>query len=98
LGQLFFGESAHDFLGCDFVFSVHYRARTARNALAGLVMKLGKLLYKISVVLLAIVSMAPWTIGQSTFGGIVGVVKDPSQGAVVAAELTLTNLDDHFGA
>ncbi|HWY43201.1 MAG TPA: carboxypeptidase-like regulatory domain-containing protein [Candidatus Sulfotelmatobacter sp.] len=58
-------------------------------------MKLGKLLYKISVVLLAIVSTAPWAIGQSTFGGIVGVVKDPSQGVVVAAELTLTNLDDH---
>lgn len=32
--------------------------------------------------------------GQSTFGAIVGVVKDPGQGAVANAELTLVNLDD----
>ena len=43
------------------------------------------------VVLLA----APWGVGQSTFGGIVGVVKDPSQGAVEGAQVKLTNLDEH---
>ena len=32
--------------------------------------------------------------GQSTFGAIVGVLKDPGQGAVANAELTLVNLDD----
>jgi carboxypeptidase family protein len=31
---------------------------------------------------------------QSTFGGIVGVVKDPGQGAVAGAQVTLTNVDD----
>ena len=32
--------------------------------------------------------------GQSTFGAIVGVVKDPGQGAVANGQLTLVNLDD----
>jgi hypothetical protein len=49
---------------------------------------------KISVLLLTILLSAPWAVGQSTFGGIVGVVKDPSQGAVAGAQLTLTSLDD----
>ena len=49
---------------------------------------------KISVLLMAILLSAPWTVGQSTFGGIVGVVKDPSQSAVTGAQLTLTSLDD----
>jgi Carboxypeptidase regulatory-like domain len=49
---------------------------------------------KISVFLMAILLSAPWTVGQSTFGGIVGIVKDPSQGAVAGAQLTLTSLDD----
>jgi hypothetical protein len=31
---------------------------------------------------------------QSTFGGIVGVVKDPGQGVVAGAQVTLTNVDD----
>jgi hypothetical protein len=31
---------------------------------------------------------------QSTFGGIVGVVKDPGQGAIAAAQIVLTNIDD----
>jgi hypothetical protein len=35
-----------------------------------------------------------WAAAQSTFGGIVGVVKDPGQGAVANAHLTLTSLDD----
>src|SRR5271170_6553203 len=35
-----------------------------------------------------------WAGAQSTFGGIVGVVKDPGQGAVANAQLALINLDD----
>ena len=31
---------------------------------------------------------------QSIFGGIVGVVKDPGQGAIAAAQIVLTNIDD----
>ena len=58
-------------------------------------MKLVKTLYGVSVLLLIILLSAPWATGQSTFGGIVGVVKDPSQSAVEGAELTLTNLDEH---
>jgi Carboxypeptidase regulatory-like domain len=49
---------------------------------------------KISVLFFAILLSAPWTACQSTFGGIVGVVKDPSQSAVAGAQLTLTSLDD----
>jgi hypothetical protein len=44
---------------------------------------------------MAILLLAPWTIGQSTFGSIVGVVKDPGEGAIADAQITLTNLDDH---
>ena len=39
-----------------------------------------------------------WTssiIGQSTFGSIVGAVKDPGEGSIAGAQITLTNLDDH---
>jgi hypothetical protein len=43
---------------------------------------------------MAISLLAPWTVGQSTFGGIVGVVKDPGQEAVASAQVTLTSLDD----
>ena len=49
---------------------------------------------KISTLLLAVLLAAPWAIGQSTFGGIVGVVKDPSQESVGNAHVTLTSLDD----
>jgi hypothetical protein len=49
---------------------------------------------KISIFLLAVLLAAPWAIGQSMFGGIVGVVKDPSQEAVGSAHVTLTSLDD----
>ena len=49
---------------------------------------------KASSVLMAILLSVPWAAGQSTFGGIVGVVKDPSQGALAGAQLTLTSLDD----
>jgi Carboxypeptidase regulatory-like domain len=35
------------------------------------------------------------TSAQSTFGSIVGVAKDPGEGSVAGAQITLTNLDDH---
>jgi hypothetical protein len=50
--------------------------------------------YKFLVLFMAVVLTAPWGVGQSTFGGIVGVVKDPSQGAVEGAHVKLTNLDE----
>src|SRR5690242_2119786 len=49
---------------------------------------------KASVLLIAILFSASWTIGQSTFGDIVGVVKDPSQGAVPEAQVVLTRVED----
>lgn len=33
-------------------------------------------------------------LAQSTFGGVVGVVRDPGQGVIPGARVTLTNLDD----
>src|SRR5580704_1977794 len=48
----------------------------------------------ILTLLLAVLLAAPCASGQSTFGGIVGVVKDPSQEAVGSARVTLTSLDD----
>jgi len=50
---------------------------------------------KISACLMAILFLASWIIGQSTFGSIVGVVKDPGEGTIADAQITLTNLDDH---
>ena len=44
------------------------------------------MLRKASVLVIAILFSALWTIGKSTFGDIVGVVKDPSQGAVPGAQ------------
>jgi len=52
------------------------------------------MLRKVSTFLVALLLFVPWGVGQSTFGGIVGVVKDPSQRLVAGAQLTLTNLDD----
>ena len=52
------------------------------------------MLRKASALLIAIFLSAPWTIGQSTFGDIVGVVKDPSQGAVPEAQVLLTRVED----
>ena len=48
----------------------------------------------ILTLLLAVLLAAPCASGQSTFGGIVGVVKDPSQEVVGSARVTLTSLDD----
>jgi hypothetical protein len=53
------------------------------------------MLRKVSTFLIAMLLSVPWANGQSTFGGIVGVVKDPSQGAVAGTQLTLISLDDH---
>jgi len=53
------------------------------------------MLTRLSVLLMVVLLAAPWSAGQSTFGGIVGVVRDPSQGAVAGAHVKLTNLDEH---
>src|SRR5882724_5372861 len=50
---------------------------------------------KISACLMSILLPASWVISQSTFGSIVGVVKDPGEGTIADAQITLTNLDDH---
>jgi hypothetical protein len=47
----------------------------------------------ISRIILAL-GIPSWAAAQSTFGGIVGTVKDPGQGAVANAQLMLINLDD----
>jgi len=44
---------------------------------------------------MAVLLSAPCAFGQSTFGGIVGVVKDPGQREVAAAQLTLIDVEDH---
>ena len=44
---------------------------------------------------MAILLLASGIIGQSTFGSIVGVVKDPAERTIADAQITLTNLDDH---
>src|SRR5277367_2230848 len=48
----------------------------------------------IALLILGIVLSAPELMSQSTFGSIVGVVRDPGEGTVAGAQLTLTNLDD----
>ena len=50
---------------------------------------------KISACLVAILLWASSIVGQPTFGSIVGVVKDPGEGTIADAQITLTNLDDH---
>jgi hypothetical protein len=52
------------------------------------------MLRKVSTFWIAMLLIVPWAVGQSTFGVVVGVVKDPSQRSVVGAQLTLTSLDD----
>src|SRR5712672_2908805 len=48
---------------------------------------------KLSTFFMVILSSAPWANGQSTFGDILGVVKDPSQGTVLAAQVVLTRVE-----
>ena len=43
---------------------------------------------------MAILLSVSGILGQSTFGGIVGVVKDPGEGTIADTQITLTNLDD----
>ena len=52
------------------------------------------MLARISILIFAVLLAASWATGQSMFGGIVGVVKDPTQEAVGSAHITLTSLDD----
>jgi Carboxypeptidase regulatory-like domain len=52
------------------------------------------MLNKVFAVLLVILWSAPWSMGQSTFGEILGVLKDPSQGAVPGAQAVLTNVEE----
>jgi hypothetical protein len=52
------------------------------------------MLGKLSTFLLATLFAASWAVGQSIFGDIVGVVKDPSQGTVLAAKVVLTRVED----
>jgi Carboxypeptidase regulatory-like domain len=49
---------------------------------------------KLSLFLIALFLSAPWAIGQSTFGDILGVVKDPSQAAVPGVQAVLTRVED----
>lgn len=53
------------------------------------------MLRKILAVVFAILWPASWSIGQSTFGEILGVVKDPSQGAIAGAQAVLTSMEEH---
>ena len=53
------------------------------------------MLRKIAACLTAILLSASCVIGQSTFGSVVGVVKDPAERTIADAQITLTNLDDH---
>ena len=50
--------------------------------------------HKLSLLLIVLLLSAPWAVGQSTFGDILGVVKDPSQGTVLAAQVVLTRVED----
>ncbi len=52
------------------------------------------MLSRIATLLITLAIAAPCLNAQSTFGGIVGVVKDPGALVVAGAQLTLTNLDD----
>jgi hypothetical protein len=74
-----------------FVFSLNRLVHRSRaRLLGGLAM-----LRKISACLMAILLSASCVIGQSTFGSVVGVVKDPAERTIADAQVTLTNLDDH---
>jgi len=50
---------------------------------------------RISAILFIIVWLTSWTNGQSTFGEIIGVVKDPSLGALSGAQAVLTSVEEH---
>src|ERR1700732_2083372 len=88
--QRFFGASTHDFLMPLSISSVHDVAAQALHA-----EKRGSnMVRKLSAIAIATLFLAFWTVGQSTFWTIVGIVKDPGQRAVASAQLTLTSLED----
>src|ERR1700693_1392762 len=49
---------------------------------------------KAIMILLVIILSAGWASAQSTFGDVVGVVKDQNQGGVPGAQILLTSVDD----
>ncbi len=49
---------------------------------------------RIILAVVVVICVSAQVSAQSTFGGIVGVIKDPGQGAVAGAVVTLTNVDD----
>ena len=52
------------------------------------------MLGKLSTFLLATLLASSWAVGQSIFGDILGVVKDPSQGTVLSAQVVFTRVED----
>jgi hypothetical protein len=52
------------------------------------------MLAKAIFILLVITLSTPWASAQSTFGDVVGVVKDPTQGGIPRAQVLLTGVDD----
>src|SRR6202166_2811105 len=52
------------------------------------------MLAKAILILLVITLSAPWASAQSTFGDVVGVVKDQNQGGVPGAQIVITSVDD----
>src|ERR1700676_1070874 len=52
------------------------------------------MLAKAIMILLVVTLSAPWANAQSTFGDVVGVVKDQNQGGVAGAQVLLTSVDD----
>jgi len=52
------------------------------------------MLAKAILILLVITLSAPWASAQSTFGDVVGVVKDQNQGGVPGAQIVLTSVGD----
>jgi hypothetical protein len=49
---------------------------------------------KLTVLFFAVLLLAPRSVAQSTFGGILGNVKDPGQGDVAGAQVTLLSIDE----
>jgi hypothetical protein len=49
---------------------------------------------KAIIILLVLTPSARWASAQSTFGDVVGVVKDQNQGGVPGAQVLLTSVDD----
>ena len=49
---------------------------------------------RLSLLLAVFLCIVPRGLAQSTFGTIVGIVRDPGQGAITGAQITITGLDD----